>query len=117
MNDSAVFAAFANRITADKLPDIVTYPCARVWVVVNPQSYQLAGENGRAVLAQIDVYDDDIAGADANVELIRSSLSGFQGQMGNVNVGRAFVRNVAGVWNAEAKNYHRILEVEIGTND
>ena len=116
-NDPTVHAAFAHRITADKIPDGQTYPHARLWVVTSPQQYTMQGEGGHEVMVQIDVFDDDLAGADANTELIKASLSGFRGQMGSVNAGHVFVSRGPGTWNEEARNFRRILEVKIGTNN
>lgn len=117
MNDAAVFAAFGNRITSDRIPDGQTYPHARLWVVTAPQDYHMQGESVRRPLVQIDIYDDDVTGADTNTELIRASLSGFRGQMGSLNAGHVFVNSGPGDWNAEVRNYRRILEVRLGTND
>lgn len=122
MADAAVFAAFANRVWADRIPDLPgggpqPYPYARLRVITSPQKYSHQGESGRTPLAQIDVFDDDIASGDANAELIRRSLSGFKGQMGSVNVGRCFVDGPSGTWDETVRNYRRILEVSIGTND
>lgn len=121
-NDANVYAVFGNRIWADRIPDFPgggsqPYPYARLRVITSPQSYSHQGESGRTPLVQIDVYDDDIAGGDANAELIRVSLSGFKGQMGSVNVGRCFVDGPSGTWDETTRNYRRILEVSIGTND
>jgi hypothetical protein len=117
MNTPVVVTAFANRITADKIPDNQTYPHARVWVVTSPQGYHHQGESGRQPLVQIDVFDDDVAGADTYTELIRSALSGYRGMMGSLNAGAVFVNPVSGMWNEETRSYRRILEVRVLTND
>lgn len=114
---SAVLAAFGNRIHPDTLPEIVTYPCARILQIGTDQRYHLQGESGRKIMAQIDVYDDDLAGADANAEIMRNAFSGYKGQMGNVNAGMVKARIVSGSWNAEARNYHRIIEVLVSTSN
>lgn len=117
MNNADIVSAFANRITADKFPDLQAYPRARVWVVNNDQKYHMQGEGGRNVMVQIDMDDDDISGADTNAELLRLSLSGFKGQMGNVNAGMVKARIVNGVWDETTRSYRRIIEVEVLTND
>lgn len=122
MLNTAVVAAFGNRIWADRIPDLAgggpqPYPHARVWVVTSPQMYSHAGESGRTALVQVDVFDDDVAGGDANTEIIRAALSGYRGMMGTLNAGHVFVRSVAGSWDEVARNYRRIVEVEVGTND
>lgn len=122
MADAAVFAAFANRVWADRIPDLPgggpqPYPYARLRVITSPQKYSHQGESGRTPLVQIDVYDDDVAGGDVNSELIRKSFSGFKGQMGDVNVGHSFVNGPSGTWNETTRNYWRVLEVSFGTND
>jgi hypothetical protein len=115
--DTAVLAAFGYRITADKVPDGQLYPNARIWLVSDPRTYHMTGPNVRKVLLQIDVYDETSVGVDANKKLIETALSGYRGVMGDLDVGRCFVKGGPGLWNAEARNHHRILEVEIGTND
>lgn len=113
-----VLTAFAHRIHPDTLPDpIAGYPCARVLQVGTDQRYNYQGESGRKVMAQIDVYDDDIAGADANAEIMRSAFSGYKGRMGNIDAGMVEARIVSGSWNAEARNHHRIIEVLVSTSN
>lgn len=123
VNDAAVFAVFANRIWADRIPDNPeggpqTYPYARIWLVTSPQQYTHQGEGGRTPLTQIDIFDDDQARSDTATEIIRASLSGFSGLLGNgLSAGRTFVSMGPGGWNEEARNFRRILEVSIGTNN
>jgi hypothetical protein len=121
-NDPNVSAAYSNRIWADRVPDLPgggpqPYPYALIRVIASQQSYSHQGEVGRTPLTQIDVFDDDISSGDTNAEIIRKSLSGFKGQMGNVYVGRCFVNGPSGTWDGTVRNYRRILEVSIGTND
>ena len=110
-------AAFANRITPDTLPSGQTYPCARVLQVGTDQRYHFKGESGRKALIQIDVYDDDLLGADANAEIVRAAFSGYKGMIGSIDAGMVKARIVSGSWNEVARNFHRILEIEISTND
>jgi hypothetical protein len=118
INTPAIFAAFGNRITPDKVPDNQTYPFARVLQIASDQQYRIDGkENGRMVMVQIDVFDNDLIGADANAELIRTAFSGYTGMMGSVNAGLVKARLVSGSWNSEVKDFHRIVELEIQTND
>lgn len=121
MNTPAVFAAFANRIWADRIPDVPgggaqPYPHARLFVVAAPRDYHYQGEGARQPLVQIDVFDDDVAGADTNADLIRAALSGFRGQMGSMNVGFVFVNAGPGTWDETTRNYRRILEARLATN-
>ena len=116
-NDATVYGVFANRITADKIPNNQEYPHARIWLVSSPYQYNLLGEAGRKTRIQVDVYADTQAEADEGIDALHSALSGYKGMMGSVDVGRCFARNLFGSWNSEARNYHRLMEVEIGTND
>jgi len=109
-------AAFANRITPDHIPDNQAYPHARILQIGTDQRYHFKGENGRKCLIQIDVYDDDLVGADANAEIIRLAFSGYKGQMGTIDAGMVKAHIVSGEWNVEARNFHRIIELEISTN-
>jgi len=116
-NNAAVFAAFANRITPDKIPDGQAYPHARVRQIGQSQNYHTTGESQRGHLLQIDVYDDDLAGANTNAEILRAAFSGYMGVMGSMSTGRVKARIVQTNWNETARNYWRIVEVEIPTND
>jgi len=117
-NNADVFATFANRITAEKVPDNQAYPNGRVWLVTSPRQYHHGGQSGRKATVQIDIYAETQAEADDGAEEVMVSLSGYKGMLGDsVDAGYCFVNNISGTWNAEARNYHRILEVEIGTND
>ena len=116
-NTPAVFAAFGNRITSERVPDKQTYPYAVLWTVTAPKKYNHQGESGRTPMIQIDVFDDDAAGADANALLIDNALSGYKGMLGSLNAGYVFVNRGPDMWNPDERNYRRILEVAIGTND
>jgi hypothetical protein len=118
MNNALVKAAFGNRITVEKIPDNQTYPCAVLWTVTAPRSYTHQGPAGRMPLVQIDVFDDDQTGADANSLLIENALSGYRGMLGSdLNVGFVSVNRGPDMWNPDERNYRRILEVTVRTND
>ena len=117
MNNATVKAAFGNRITVEKVPDKQTYPCAVLWTVTAPRSYTHQGPAGRMPLIQIDVFDDDQTGADANSLLIENALSGYRGAIGDLNAGFVSVNRGPDMWNPEERNYRRILEVTVRTND
>ena len=122
MNNAAVFAAFGNRIWADRIPDVPgggaqPYPYARLITVASPQTYHYLGEGPRNPVIQIDVFDSAVATADANTELIRAALSGFHGQMGSINVGFTFVNAGPGTWDETTRNFRRILEARLATNN
>ena len=118
MNNALVKAAFGNRITVEKIPDNQTYPCAVLWTVTAPRSYTYQGPAGRMPLIQIDVFDDDQAGADANSLLIENTLSGYRGMLGSdLNAGFVSVNRGPDMWNPDERNYRRILEVTVRTND
>ena len=112
-----ILTAFANRITPDTIPDGQTYPHARVRQIGSTQGYHTQGESQRGHLLQIDVYDDDLAGANANAEIIRAAFSGYMGMMGNMLTGRVKAKIVLSNWNETARNFWRVIEVEIPTND
>ncbi len=115
-NDAEVFAAFGNRITPDKLPDTPTYPCARIWIVSSPTKYSHQGSSSNKTLLQLDIWDTTPSGVDTNLEILKRSLSGYRGMMGDMEVGYVFVKTVNTSWDAPAREYHRMLEVEIATN-
>ena len=112
-----VYAAFANRITPDRIPDGQAYPHARIRQIGQTQGYHTTGESQRGHLLQIDMYDDDLTGANANAEILRAAFSGYMGVMGSMSTGRVKARIVSTNWNETARNYWRIIEVEIPTND
>lgn len=120
--NAAIAAAFGTRIFGNRIPDVPggtawSYPYARIREISSTNRYSHSGNCGRTALVQIDVYDDDEAGADANAELLRAALDGYKGQMGAVSVGMAQARRRDANWNPEVRNYWRIVEVEILTND
>jgi len=113
-----IFATFGNRITGDRIPDGQLYPNARVLQVSSKQHYVLnKGKAGRKILLQVDVYADTIASADSSVTVLEDALSGYKGMLGTLDAGYVFVKNVGGDWAEQTRNEHRILEMEIGTND
>lgn len=114
--NAAIFAAFGNRITPDKIPDKQVLPHACVRQIGNDQRYHLKGEAGRKALIQIDVFDSSLTGADSNAELLRAAFSGFRGQMGAIDAGMVKA-NITGRWDEEARNFRRLIELEISTND
>jgi hypothetical protein len=112
-----VLTAFANRITPDTIPDGQAYPHARVRQIGQWQDYHTTGESQRGHLLQIDVYDDDLIGANANAEIIRAAFSGYMGMMGNMLTGRVQARITLSNWNETARNFWRVIEVTIPTNN
>ena len=113
-----IFATFGNRITGDRIPDGQLYPNARVIQAGDAQSYLLGkGRGGRKILLQIDIYAETIASADSSLAVLEQALSGYKGMLGTLDAGYVFTKNVSGAWNEVARNEHRILEMEIGTND
>jgi hypothetical protein len=118
MNNPDVKTAFGNRITAEKVPNGQTYPYAVLWLVTAPRSYTHQGAAARTPIVQIDVFDDDQAGADANSLLIENALSGYRGMLGSdINAGFVSVNRGPDMWNPDERNYRRILEVTVRTND
>lgn len=116
--NAEIFGTFGNRITADRIPDAQPLPNARIMQVSSPQGYLMGkGKSGRKVKLQVDVYAADPASADSSAALIENALSGYKGMLGELDAGFVFVRNINGDWNAAARDTHRILELEIGTND
>jgi hypothetical protein len=122
-NDATITAAFGARIFGNLIPDLPgggaqPYPYARMQEIATSNRYTHQGNSGRVVLVQIDVYDDDESGANANAELIRNLFDGYKGMIGGtVNAGMVKARRVSGTWNETARNFWRILEVQVSTND
>jgi hypothetical protein len=117
MNDANVTAAFAHRITGDDVPAGQEYPYAYLWEVTPGQQYHMRGEAGRITMVQCDVVDDDILGADTNAEIIRNSLSGFRGSLGDMVVGYVFADTRSVPKDPDQQAYRRIIEINIGTNE
>lgn len=115
--NAGIFTAFANRITPDKVPDKQPVPYAYVIQIGNDQRYHQKGTGGRKALIQINMFDSTLAGADANAELIRAAFAGYRGQMGAVDAGLVKAQILSGKWDEEARNYRRLIELEISTND
>lgn len=63
------------------------------------------------------MYDDDEAGANTNSELLRSILDGYKGMIGDVDAGMVKASLGPQSWDATIRNYWRIVELEIMTND
>jgi len=97
MQNTSVYAFFANRITGDDVPDGQAYPYAYLWEVTSPQQYHYAGKAGREVLIQCDVISDTITGADEGKRILNDVLSGYKGMMGSVNAGYCFVDSSIGI--------------------
>lgn len=116
-NDAAVFSFFGNRITGDDVPTDQAYPYAYLWEVTSPRQYHHGGTSGREVLVQCDVISNTILSVDEGKRIIETSLSGFKGMMGDVNVGRCFVTTRSIPKDPDQMTYRRVIEIEIGTND
>jgi hypothetical protein len=112
-----IVAAFAHRITPDIIPDKQPYPFARIKLIGSEQAYHANGEGYRKHLLQIDVYDPDQTSANSSAEVLRKALSGYVGTMGDMQTGRVKARIVQSNWNTTSRDFWRIIEVEIPTND
>lgn len=108
---------FGNRITGEFIPDGQAYPHAVITEITGPPRYGHFGESGRVVTIQIDIFGETQAATDAAKLLIINALSGYRGMMGTLNVGRVFVTDIRGSWDAEKRKPRRVLEVSIGTNN
>lgn len=117
MNDADVFAAFGNRITGKDVPDGQAYPYAYLWTVTGGQQYGHHGESGRIPMVQCDVIDDNEIDVDTCTELIRKSLSGFHGQLGQMNVGYVFVNVSEAPKEPDQVAFRNILEITVATNE
>jgi hypothetical protein len=113
----AVLAVFAHRITEDKIPDKQGYPHARVRQIGQTQDYHTTGEGSRGHMLQIDMYDDDLAGANANAEILRAAFSGYIGMMGGMLTGRVQAKIALSNNDEATRTYWRVIEVIIPTND
>jgi hypothetical protein len=112
-----ILAAFAHRVTQDTIPDGQAYPHARVRQIGQTQGYHTQGEGARGHMLQIDMYDDDLAGANTNAEILRAAFSGYMGMMGNMLTGRVQARIVLSNNDETTRKYWRVIEVVIPTND
>lgn len=112
-----IFELFANRITANNLPDNQPIPCARVREITSQQMYHHGGEGGRFVLLQVDVYSDTPGNANTASETIRSAFSGYKGMIGSLVAGMCKATIVYSNRDPETLRHVRIVEVEIPTND
>jgi hypothetical protein len=116
--NAAVYALFGNRITAHTIPDGQLYPHARVMVVSNVPSYSHDKRVcGRKIRLQVDVYAETLTSADASMAALETAFSGYKGMLGQLEAGYVFAKQVNGDWNENTRMEHRILELEIGTND
>lgn len=79
--DTAIAAAFSDRIYSPSLPDAPSYPCLCAWKPTGIGNYTLAGDTGiEDARVQIDIYGDK--GQEQVIELkqlVRRFLSGFSG--------------------------------------
>jgi hypothetical protein len=121
-NNTAVTAAFGNRIRGDRLMDkpgggAQTYPYAILTDITTGNLYTHQGGAGRVVMVQVDVYDDSPTDADTNAELIRSLFDAHKGMIGTINAGMVKARRVSGKWDEGLRSSRRILEIEVKTND
>lgn len=123
MNSATIKAAFSTRIYGNKIADIPSgasqaFPYARMREITTGNQYSHNGNSGRIVLVQVDVFDDDESGANANSELIRAAFDGYKGVIGStINAGMVKARRVSQEWMSEDRNFQRILEIEVMTND
>jgi len=115
--DADVLSALGSRFYVDKVPDKPGKPFAKLSQVSPDQRYTQDGYAGRVVLLQLDVYDDDKARCNSTAESVKARFDGYRGMMGDIKVGRCWCKDVRGEWPPDARNFRRILELEIGTND
>jgi hypothetical protein len=116
--NAEILAVFAHRITATRIPDNQAFPNARVLQVSSAPRYSHDKNMcGRKIRLQVDVYSDTPTTADLGMSTLETALSGYKGMMGTMNVGYSFVKTIDGDWNTTAREEHRMLELEIGTND
>lgn len=117
MNDADVTAVFGHRITGDRIPDTTSYPCARLRLITSPLSYSHGGDHTRTALVQIDVYSDSESDVDTGKEVIRDSIDGYRGAMGNMDIGYCFINYGPGQYDETMRRYWRVLEARIATNE
>lgn len=114
----AIVTAFAKRITPDRIPDKQEYPHARVIQIGGDQRYSHQGESGRKCLVQIDVWHSD-SSVDTYAELLRSTFSGYKGNMGSSGSTAGMIKAslLSGNFDEITRKFKRIIELEIMTND
>ena len=113
--ESAITTAFGDRIGVDRIEDGAVYPFAIIKEVTANQLYSHDGQGNGECLFQIDVYNDQKIACDTNAALIKTILSGYQGMMNDVKIGKSFVTNSRGEWATDGRHFRRILEVKLGT--
>ncbi len=115
LDDAAIAAAFVDRIAVDHIEDEAIYPFAIIKEVTDNLFYSHDGQGNGIWSGQIDVYDDEKIACDTNAALLKVVLSGYQGMMDTVKIGRCFVTNSRGEWSSDGRHFRRILEVKLGT--
>jgi len=109
---TGIAAAFSNRFYWNHVPDAVTYPIIKAQTVTDNANDTHSSKWGGRANIQLDVYDDDKSGCNANAALVRSWLHNYKGVMGDYRV-MIKVRNFPSTYEDEARLYRRMLEVEI----
>jgi len=102
---TTIAGAFGSRVFVLKVPDGVTYPFAVIRMVSDSPEYTQDGEAVRSTIMQVETYDDDLASAYSNKELIRAALTGHSGTMGSFTVGGVFVREEQSQWMTDGRHF------------
>jgi hypothetical protein len=117
LTNSVISTLFSTRVYVDHIPPEATLPHARITSIVEPYSYTMDNKPTRMPLIQIDIFDDDIVDCITARDAIKDALSGYSGQMGDIQVGFVFINDVRPQWNTDTDKPREILEVRIGTSD
>ena len=114
LNDTAILAAFGQRLYVVKAPDKPKYPFGIIRKVSPFPMYTQDGRFGNDDIVQIDVYDDDLSGCKTNAGLIETRLDGYTGQIGSITNAVAFIsQSPVEEWAVEARHYRSRQQITI----
>ena len=117
LDEADIVAEIGARFYIDHVPDNADLPFVKLSLVDDDQLYSHDGESGHIPLYQMEVYAEAKSECNALSVLLFARFVGHSGVMGDVTVGYIFPRIVRGEFAPDSRNYRRILELRIGTND
>lgn len=107
-------ATFGERFYWNKVADGADVPYIRATTITDKIKYHQQGRGPGKSLVQLDIFSDVKSQCNSAAEAILNWLEdGYRGQMGDYNV-RIFATDIASDYWPESRQFHRLLEVEIG---
>jgi hypothetical protein len=113
LQNASVSSAFGTRFFWNKIPDSVTYPVVRAQTITDTAEDTHSNTWGGRAVVQLDVFDDDKAGANTNAEIIRGWLHRYKGALGSSYNATIKVRNVSSLYDDESRLFRRLMEVDV----